>query len=428
MAKPMQARNRLEIRQAIGYNLADIIVGTATGGGDTASLLDTYGLAKGGDDEYNGRQVQFNTLAAGSPPEKTFVSDFADTGSDATLAPVLSGAVAANDTYEMWKTFLVEDINDAINQAIMEVTARCLQMKETHNNHTAKKTYEYAWLTSFKALHSVEYVSSVGEEVIIHRCNAVWDELVDGDVTASLDTALEKEGTGCLKLVVAAGCGAGDILATEDISSKDLSECDELEIWIYSSVALSAGDLQVLLDDTAQCASAVESLNIPATTAATWTRHVISLANPHLDTAIISVGLKMVTDKGAFTLYADDIKAVKATSRVYRELNPEYWSIVKGSTNYLRFTENGFSVVSSPTQIRLTGYQLAALLSDDTTDSEIDPAYLIAAVTGNLLISHAKSRSLDINDRQKLSQFWLAKAEKMKIGLTTDILPDTRWI
>ena len=429
MVQPIQSRTRLQIRQSIGRNLGMVIVGTATGGGDNASLLDTYGMARGGNDEYNGRQVQFNSgtnIAAG---DKTFVTDYAVGSFDATLAPVVSGSVASGDTYEMWESpWLVEDINDAIDQAIMEVTDDCLQIKETHNTYTAENVYEYDWLSGFVGLSKVEWVYTTEDYKELHDCDIAWDELVDGDVTASVDTALEKEGTGCLKLVVAAGCGAGDILATEDISLTDISELNEAEIWIRSSVALDAGDIQLLLDNTAQCASPVETLDIPATTANTWTRHVISLANPENDSAIISVGLKMVVDKGSFNLFADDIRVVLSGSRCYKTVPPEHWAITRGATAYLTFTQAGLSLVGSPTQIRLTGMQKPSLLTADTSASEVDPDWIISRVTGKLLLGHAKSRSIDINDRQSVAKFWLGDAERKKTGIRTGIPPNLRVI
>ncbi len=425
----IQDRNRLEIRQDIGFNLGLVIVGTATGGGDTASLLDTYGLAKGGDREYNGRQVQFNTLAAGSPPEKTFVAGFIASLYDATLAPVLTGAVAANDTYEMWKEpFLIEDINALINQAIIGVSNRCRVIKQTVDTYTDTNKYEYDVLTGFTGLYSVEYVDTVDKDLQLSDCNTAWAELVDGDVTLTVDSVIKKEGFGSIKMVAAAGLGANDIMATVALASTDLNDYDELEIWVYSTTALDAGDLQVLLDDTAQCASPLESLDIPATSAETWTRHLISLANPSTDIDIISVGIKHVTDLGAFTLRVDDIRVVKSASRNYLRLSGEYWDIIKDTTDKLQLTKDGLRVTNSPTLLRLIGYSQVALLTDDTTDSQIDPDYIIAFALGTMLMGHSKSVQLEIQDRAKLGAYWLSRAERIKTQITTNMNAGTKWI
>lgn len=169
---------------------------------------------------------------------------------------------------------------------------------------------DYLWLALGHGNDPV-YVTA-GTSTQLHACDVVWDELVDGDVTASADTTVYKEGTASLKLVVADACAAGDKLATDNITSANLSTYHAITAWIRSTTALNASDIQILLDDTASCASPLESLNLPAITANTWTKVKLALATPASDTAIISVGVKMVVDKGAFTLYVDDIKAVKA--------------------------------------------------------------------------------------------------------------------
>jgi len=406
-----------------------MILGVVTSTGDTDTLKDSKWLARGGDDEYNGRQVVIYD-AAGSivDGESSFVSDFAAATYEATMLPVFTANITILDKYEMWRTFWKEEINEAINQAIMDVTDDCLQIKQTTNTYTDDDEYEYNCLSDFVGLYKVEYEYDSGIEHILHNCDVAWDELVDGDVTATADTTLKWEGSASAKLVVAAGCGAGDILATDSISALNISDCNKVQVTVYSTVALDAGDIQLLLDNTASCASPVESLNIPATTANTKTTHVIALANPESDSAIISVGLKMVTDKGAFTLYADKIRAFKSTSKEYRVLNPEMWSIVKDSTNYLKLTPEALGLIGDTRQLRLTGYQIPALLTAEATASEVDPSWLIAKVTGRLLIGHAKSSRLDILDREKLSKYWFDEAEKRMPHIRTMIANNTRWV
>lgn len=427
-----QLQDRQEIRQAIGFNLNDMILSEVTDTKDTSSLWDTYGLSRGGDDEYNGRQVIiYDATGSITDGEKSFVSDFVAASADATMSPAFTQNLTDGDKYEMWRTFLVEEVNDAINQAIIEITSRALIDRQTDTNFTLSNVYEYDWLVpyafglDFKGLNKVEYVDALGIYHVINNCETVWDD-PDTDVTATRDKTYKIEGDYCEKLVVADACAAGDILATDTIEEVDISDCDELEVFVRSTVALDAGDLQVLLDDTAACASPLESLDIPATSANTDTHHVIDLANPHSDTAIISVGIKMVTDKGAFTLYADRIRVVKGDSKVYKPLNSELWSIVKGTTPKLRLTDDALELVGVNTQIRLSGLCAPDIFTDDTTDSEVDPAWIIAKVTSKLLIAHAKSPRLDIRDRAGLSKEWRDQAEKLKPN--TNIAINTRWV
>ena len=141
---------------------------------------------------------------------------------------------------------------------------------------------------------------------IVEDCEDAWNELVDADVVSTADADC-KVGTKSAKLAVAAGCGAGDILATEVVGSMNLTAYEHINLWIKSSVALDLGDMQLLLDDTAQCASPIKSLDIPALSAATWTLVSLDLGDASGLTAVISVGIKQIVDKGAFDLYVDHI-------------------------------------------------------------------------------------------------------------------------
>ncbi len=423
---PIASANRLTIRQDILRKVAGII-STASASGITTQLTDTIGLARGGDDWFNNWHLQMNT-GANNTGLKRWISDFDGSLKKLSFA-ALTDAITAADSYELWPPpYDIGLVNALIAEAERAVTPRVFKPQESHGVFTQTSKYLYDIPSGFVAISSIEYNSSIGEEVKIDDCDTVWSELVDGDVTASVDTTIHQEGNGCLKLVVAAGCGAGDILATQAISSKDLRECSEVEIWIYSTVALDAGDIQLLLDNTASCASAVESLNIPATSANTWTRHVISLANPQSDSAIISVGLKMVVDKGAFSLYADYILAVRGSSRVYELLAPNHWDIVKGTTNYLHLKDSGLSVTGTNRILRLQGYRALTAMSADTSTSEVDPDFITKYVLGQLLLSYAAPPGMDNAEKMKRGQMYANAAEAMKSSLSTSFAIGTRMI
>ncbi len=428
MGQPIQSKTRTEIREDIGDNLQDMRLVEATSTIDTSSLIATYSLAKGGDNEYNGRQVVLVTKVGSIVlGERSWIAGFASSTFDATVAPTFTASITDGDIFEMWRIFTYEEINRAINQAISHATNDALQIKTLETTFTQANIFQYNVLSSFVALYKVEYESKTGQQQVIDDCEIVWDELVDGDVTATRDTTIVMEGSASLKLVVAAGAGPADILATNNLSEADISQHDQLAIWVYSTTALDAGDLQVLLDDTAQCASPTESLDIPATAANTKTRHIISLADPTADSAIISVGIKMVVDKGAFTVYVDGIKTQNSASIEFTELNTEQWKLVKGS-NKLTLTQSGLGVTGIGKQLRLTGYRIPALMTADTDTCEIDPDWVVARVTGRLLVSHAKSPRLDIKDKERLSRYWLGEAAALLPSITTQMLPNTRYV
>jgi hypothetical protein len=172
--------------------------------------------------------------------------------------------------------------------------------------------------------------------LLIEDCEDAWDELVDGDVTSTADAAVFKIGTHSAKLAVADGCGAGDILATE-VVAKDLSTYEYVNAWVRSTVALDAGDLALLLDDHAQCASPTETIDIPAIGADTWTLVQCKLVDPSACNAIISIGIKMVVDKGAFSFYIDHVHA--PGTMLMRHKFDAAKNVINGDTLQLTYTE-----------------------------------------------------------------------------------------
>ncbi len=422
----IQGQNRGELRRAIGRSLGIVIIGTATSTVDTTSLIDTANL-RGADDERNGEQVMiYDATGSIVDGETKLVSDFAGATYDATTA-AFSANITSGDKYEMWKIpWYLSDVNDAIDQAILKASAKCLQNKQTEATFTQSSKYLYDCLSSFKGVHTIEYEESIGEAVEVDDCDTVWT--AGASVTASLDTTFNIEGSGCAKLVVAVGAAAGAILGYGTISSKDLSGCDKVEISMYSTIALTAGYLDLVLSASAAIAATTESLDIPAMAANTWYRHIITLANPLSDTAIISVGLVNTTDVGACTLYVDYIRAVDSKSRIYKELNPRYWSLVRASTPLLQITSTGLSIIGNPRLLRISGYELPDMLSDDTTDVEIDPDFIINYAKGILMTGHAKSSSLDIENREKKGNDFLALALQRLNFISTSIFPDTRML
>jgi hypothetical protein len=149
-----------------------------------------------------------------------------------------------------------------------------------------------------------------------------WDDVTQGVVTEACESAwvasasvtvthpAGKVGTYCMKAVIDALFTTG-LAAYKDISSADYTGYTHLHLLIKSSIATAAGDLQILLDNTSACASPLETLDIPALEANTWTRVSIALGTPANLTAVISVGLNVAVDNGAIDVSLEDIRAVK---------------------------------------------------------------------------------------------------------------------
>ena len=142
-----------------------------------------------------------------------------------------------------------------------------------------------------------------------------WDQ--QANVTATQDTTVRKVGVDSVKLAIAAGFTTG-LLASDEITAADISGYDAVGFWIRSSVALQPSDLSFLLDNTASCASPIETLPIPIALAADKWRWVeLQFATPSLLTAIVSMGLRSDRDFGAASVYIDGIRVKKlANNRV----------------------------------------------------------------------------------------------------------------
>lgn len=426
MSLPISQRTRQQIRESIGDLLGGkMYLGKSTTNGSTTTMRDN--MVYGGTDDHKGKDIIFLTDATDLGKVRR-VTAF-DGTDQLTFSPAITNATAVDDEFELWEDYSVAEVNRAINDAIVAATGRVLMPINDTTLVKQDKEYEYNIPNTLLAIHSLEYVKSVKVDHSLHTCDTVWDELIDTDVTESADTTTYKEGSAALKLVVAAGCAANDILATQDITSIDISDADEIVLWVRSTVALNAGDIQVLLDDTASCASALESLDVTAVSANTWTPITISLSDPTALSAVISVGIKMVTDKGAFTLWIDDIRAQKANSRIYDLLSPNMWEIIPAQdigatqTAKIKLTEAGYSAINNNARIRLQGYQGVAVLSADTGIPDMDPEYIIHQATGNLLMSRARSSS----DRQ-VAENHLAIAAGMKQQASTNYEMNTRFV
>ena len=164
------------------------------------------------------------------------------------------------------------------------------------------------------AINEPEEATPAGTaETEIENCEDKWDESVDGGVISEVDASDYKKGTKSVKLRVTSGVAAGAILATEAIASNNMTASTHIKIWIKCSVATVLGDLQFLLDDTPNCATPLESIDIPVLTAGVWKEVTLTIATPAGLTAVVSMGLKYVTDLGECIINLDVIRKVTTT-------------------------------------------------------------------------------------------------------------------
>ena len=414
----VQGRTRAQLRQSIGYNLGAIDTGTAYDAGSQTTLI-SLGLI-GGDDNYNGKWLVVADVTDSNNTETRIISDYTASAYRLTVQQQFSFATAAGDTYEIWEQEYKPDaINEFINQAILDATGHAYDPVESLAVHTDGKTQRFDIPSGLSMIQNLYYRSKVDYTRLL-SCNTAMDENVDSDFTVTADTKMKKQGTASNRIVIASGASAGDIV-TDSITSKDISEYDYLEFWIRSSVATSAGNLKILLDNTANCASPLETLNVPALSVDTWTFCRVALSNPESDTAIISVGLEYDSDLGACTVWLDDISVVKNDSAQWDKLPRNLWKIDKQEQDIV--IDNYAHGIARYNLLKIVGGDKPALLTADSDTSELDEQYLIATATALAFASASGGPNTDPDNRNNMAGFWMAKSAQAKrqLPLLTDV-------
>jgi len=415
-------RTRAQLRQSIGFNLGAIRTGTAYDAGSTTTLISLRLV--GGDDNYNGKWIVVADVSNSNNTETRIISDYTASAFRLTLQQALSFATAAGDTFEIWDSIYDPDtINEFINQAIIDATGSVYDPIEDISLHSDGKSLRFDVPDDIAMIQNIHYRNSV-DFSRLHSCNTAFDEQVDSDITVTADTSIKKQGTASNKFVIAAGASAGDI-ATDSITSKDISKYDYLEGWVKitrsSEDATSDGNLKILLDNTANCASPLETLNVPALTDDTWTFFRVKLTNPELDTAIISVGLEYDADLGAATVWLDDLNVVKNDSAEWMPIPRNLWKIDKEAKDII--FNNYVHGTARYNLLKIVGGDKPRLLTTETMTSEIDEQYIIARATA-LAFAHASGGpTTDPDNKNNMAGFWmgLSQSAKRAFPLLTNI-------
>ena len=406
----IHGRTREQLRQHIGRTLGAVHISSAASNGSTTTLV-TDTLVLGGDDNHIGSWVRFTSGDDDAETRRVTDSAISSNVTTLTIKPALSATSSSGDGYELWKgDYNPDDIDDFINQAIMTATGWVYDPIENISLHGDGKQARFDIPSGISMISKVEYRDKVSA-TRIHAAGATFDEKTDSDFTQSLDTKDRKQGSQSLKMVIAAGASAGDFV-TDSIASKNLSGYDTIEMWVKSTVATSAGNLKLLLDDTASCASPLETLSIPALSADTWTFVRMSLANPETDTAIISVGLEYDSDIGACTVWIDDISAVANDTAEWATLDRRNWKIDKEARDLI-LMRDGQSAVGYRL-IKITGGDKPALLTADSSTTEIDEDYIIANTITLALLASSGGPSIDPDAKRQLSAFWSDQAQRAR--------------
>jgi len=178
----------------------------------------------------------------------------------------------------------------------------------------------------------------VSTELVIENCEDAWTAALNVTCSAVADKSAilpVPPGTNSAKQQIGVDFTTG-VVAYEDFAPVDISTYSHVQFWIKHSGGCASGELQLLLDNTSACVSPLETLTIPALTAATWTRVKLPFTTPSALTAIISVGLSAVSDPGAVDVYIDDVRVMAETTHTFKFGADEEYNV--GSTGVKPFT------------------------------------------------------------------------------------------
>jgi len=412
-----QSRTREQIRRSIAANLDQAPASSATGNGDTLTLVDATYI--GGDDEFNGGWIVFTSGTNDGLIRR--VTDYASSTGTFTFKPAATANTAANDTYEYWRAEYPPDrIHEFINQAVIQRTPRGLVPDEDESNHAHGRDSRYDIPSTLVAVSAVDYRNSYSGTTV-DEANSAWT--AGTSVTIVADSEDRKAHSASTRMYLSS-VSAGTV-GYKDVSSLDLRKYDTLEFWFKSSVAHTAGNLTIVLGEASALATPRETINVPAADARTWTYMRVSLANPELLSAITSVGLKYVTGTSTRYVWINDIKAVDSQSATYARV----WS---GNYRMEREARKVFLTQAARREvgyklIRLVGYKLPALLTADSTTCEIDPDLVVARATSKALFSLARGRTTDPDDRDRRAAFFEGVAAQAERSLPI-LRPGTKMV
>ena len=403
----IQSATRKDIRLAVGYNLGAIFEGSTTSASSGATdLVDTK--VRGPDDDHNGKWIVVTSGARDGDISR--VTDWVSSTNTFTVTPAFGGTLASGVTYELWESaFRPQFIHNCINQAIHYLSGKAFDPEEDVSIHLHPNERRYVIPSTFAAIHRLEHRETFSS-LVIDPCESSWTE--QSNVTQAYDEKRLRKGGTSLRLILAAGVGAGDNVASKTITSLDISKYDTLELWTLSSVAAAAGDFTLRLTS----GGTTISFNIPAVSADTWTYHRISMTADQARqlTAVVTVVVRQVTDIGAATLWIDDIKAAKNSDAQWEAFDPHLWHADEEAGEIV-FRPNLSRVPYE--LLKIKGGDEPVLLNADATVSEVDPMFLIAKGTELAMMAVSGGAQIDPELRRQQVAYWNAEAHKRILAL-----------
>jgi flagellin-like protein len=168
---------------------------------------------------------------------------------------------------------------------------------------------------SMELVGSVKATSIAATSIDTFESAGSW--VPSTNVTIASETSDYKQGSMSLDVTIAAGFATG-LAAYRNSTAINLTSPQHysLQLWVKSSGGATAADYSIVLDDTNDCGSPLETISLPALTAATWKQVVLDLAVPTTDSAILCWGLKANVDDGGEIVTLDLLEAPKEVTAI----------------------------------------------------------------------------------------------------------------
>ena len=150
--------------------------------------------------------------------------------------------------------------------------------------------------------------------------NAAWTA-GSASTTVTVDTGDKKEGTGSADLLVLTSMTTGLSAYGNPAQPVDLTDQTQVSFWIKSTIATTAGQVELVLDENKNCGSPEAYVDVPALTASAWTKVTAGITQNATTTgvtnankdAVACVGINVTTDLSVSqneTVNVDQVQAV----------------------------------------------------------------------------------------------------------------------
>jgi hypothetical protein len=184
-----------------------------------------------------------------------------------------------------------------------------VKAKDTSGNYTSTAlsvTCE-VFLPANYDTDTYTYLTNAAVDVVISDCDTAWTPVSPITCVAANTNPPPGESGSYVEFTIPDSVGIQYMGYYNLASSVSLTSETHIGLWVWSSIDLTDGQVRLMLDDNYGCPSPIETLNIPAIAANTWTYVNLQMNNPSLCSGIYSVGLKISVDLPAFTFRVDQV-------------------------------------------------------------------------------------------------------------------------